>query len=90
MKFPFLFRFPALIAALAWMIPTSTPAAPIGPQAGQTWTNTLGMVFKPVPGTDVLFNRYDTTVQDYRAFVQATGRKQPGGIYAIKVKDKAV
>ena len=69
--------------------PTPTPAAPIGPQAGQTWTNSLGMVFKPVPGTNVLFNQYDTTVQDYRAFVQATGREQPGGIYAIKPKYKA-
>jgi formylglycine-generating enzyme required for sulfatase activity len=58
-----------------------------GPKAGQTWTNSLGMVFKPVPGTSVLFNRYDTTVQDYRAFVDATGRQQPGGICAIAVKD---
>ena len=68
--------------------PTSAPATAIGPQAGQTWTNSLGMVFKPVPGTNVLFNQYDTTVQDYRAFAQATGRQQPGGIYAIKPKDK--
>jgi formylglycine-generating enzyme required for sulfatase activity len=68
--------------------PGSTYASSVstGPKVGQMWTNSLGMVFKPVPGTRVLFNRYDTTVEDYRAFVQATGRKQIGGIAAIAVK----
>ncbi len=43
-------------------------------QPGQQWTNSLGMVFVPVPGTKVQFSIWDTRVQDYQAFVTATGR----------------
>ncbi len=49
-------------------------------QSGRTWTNSLGMVFVPVPGTKVHFSIWDTRVQDYQAFVSATGRswEEPG------------
>ena len=40
----------------------------------QPWTNSLGMKFAPVAGTSVLFSIWDTRVQDYQAFVSATGR----------------
>ena len=55
----------ATLAALA-------PAANV--QAGQAWTNSLGLIFVPVPGTKVLFSIWDTRVQDYQAFVTDTGR----------------
>jgi len=35
------------------------------------WTNSLGMVFVPVPGTKVLFGIWDVRVEDYRAFASA-------------------
>lgn len=38
------------------------------------WTNSLGQVFAPVPGTDVQFCIWHTRVQDYAAFAAATGR----------------
>jgi DNA-directed RNA polymerase subunit RPC12/RpoP len=37
------------------------------------WTNSLGMVFVPVPGTEVKFCIWETRVQDFEAFVRATG-----------------
>lgn len=39
------------------------------------FTNTLGQKFVAVDGTDVLFCVWETRNQDYRQFVQATGRK---------------
>jgi hypothetical protein len=38
------------------------------------WENSLGMKFVRVPGTNALFSIWDTRVQDYEAFVKATGR----------------
>jgi formylglycine-generating enzyme required for sulfatase activity len=46
-----------------------------GPQQvspSQRWTNSLGMVFVSVPGTDVQFSIWETRVQDFEAFVNAT------------------
>jgi len=57
--------------------PAASPAvvAPLpAAQPGQQWTNSLGMKFVPVPGTSVQFSIWDTRVQDYEAFVTATGR----------------
>lgn len=35
------------------------------------WSNSLGMLFVPVPGNEVLFCIWETRVKDYRAYAQA-------------------
>jgi hypothetical protein len=47
-----------------------TPAGP--PTAGQPWTNSLGMKFLPVPGTNVLFCAWETRYKDFETFVSET------------------
>jgi formylglycine-generating enzyme required for sulfatase activity/predicted Ser/Thr protein kinase len=57
--------------------PAPTPPVVSPPprlQPGQRWTNSLGMIFVPVAGTAAQFSIWDTRVQDYQAFVAATGR----------------
>jgi len=43
----------------------------------QRWTNSLGMVFVPVPGTKVYFSIWETRVKDFAAFA-ATNPKLEG------------
>ncbi len=64
--------------------PPPQPAV-VGPVAGQEWYNSLGMKFVPAGTDGVLFCTWDVRVQDWRAFVQATGSQQPGGIFVMKV-----
>jgi beta-lactamase regulating signal transducer with metallopeptidase domain/formylglycine-generating enzyme required for sulfatase activity len=40
----------------------------------QRWTNSLGMVFVPVRGTEVWFCIWETRVKDFEAFIKATSR----------------
>ncbi len=56
---------------------TAASSTPILPQerlaVGQAWTNSLGMEFVPVPGTDVLFCKWETRVQDYTVYARDVG-----------------
>ncbi|MCX6908946.1 MAG: SUMF1/EgtB/PvdO family nonheme iron enzyme, partial [Verrucomicrobia bacterium] len=62
-------------AAAGSSAPTPAAVAPQpAAQSGQAWINSLGMRFVPVSGTSVQFSIWDTRVQDYQAFVRATGR----------------
>ena len=47
---------------------TEPKAAGKKPTPPKAFTNTLGMVFKPVPGTDVQFCIWETRVKDYAAY----------------------
>jgi formylglycine-generating enzyme required for sulfatase activity len=55
-----------------------------GPQSGQAWANGLGMEFVPVPGTEVLFCKWETRVKDFEAFVKETGYDATTGMYSLK------
>ena len=66
-------HFLVCLLALSSMVLPATAESQAGGQPGQPWTNSLGMKFVSVPGTSVQFSIWDTRVQDYEAYVAATG-----------------
>jgi formylglycine-generating enzyme required for sulfatase activity len=92
-----------LIAAVAMGVceKKTTPAEPVTkpepkaagkkPTPPKAFTNTLGMVFKPVPGTEVQFCIWETRVKDYAAFAVANagvdGRWKKFGLAGFKQAD---
>ena len=61
---------------------TSKTQLPQGATKDKPFVNSLGMRFVPVPGTQVLFSAWETRVQDYEAYLKATGQAwtKPGSI----------
>ena len=49
----------------------------------QPWQNSLGMKFVPIAGTQVLFNIWDTRLEDFHAFVESAGYDATQGMYSI-------
>ncbi|MCP5525425.1 MAG: SUMF1/EgtB/PvdO family nonheme iron enzyme [Verrucomicrobiales bacterium] len=76
-----------LLAALGWLVlGGKEPLDQAGRASSSSvrWTNTLGMVFVPVPGTDVQFSIWETRVQDFDQFVKATGREMGNVMVVFK------
>ena len=61
---------------------TNTPVAAVSKD--HPYTNSLGMKFVPVPGTEVLFAIWDTRVKDFEAFVKETGYDATAGMLSAK------
>ena len=74
------------IAARLGLKPAAGRASP-GGAPGRPWTNSQGLRFVPVPGTEVLFAVWDTRVCDFEAFVKETGYKAEAGMVSY---DKAI
>ncbi len=62
---------------------TSTSSTSQAPVPGQQWTNSLAVVFRVVPGVNVLVADIDTRVSDFSAFCDATGYNAVGGMFVI-------
>jgi formylglycine-generating enzyme required for sulfatase activity len=58
--------------------------APAATPPTARWTNSLGQIFVPVPGTKARFCIWDTRVQDFAAFVKATGYNAVGGMLSVQ------
>ena len=63
---------------------TTTPPGPAEPAKSGPWTNSLGMVFVPVPGVDVAFCIWETRLQDFEASVPDTGHNARGGMKSLR------
>lgn len=66
---------------------SASPNPPTRPTDSQRWTNSLGQIFVPVPGTAVLFCIWDTRVQDFEKFVNDTGYDATVGMYSLGSDD---
>jgi len=65
--------------------PTPAPPAPanLSSKDANAFTNSLGMKFVPAGTSGVLFSIWDTRVEDFQAFVNATGYNATGGMYTL-------
>lgn len=52
----------------------TTSSIPAGAaERSEAWTNSLGMIFRPVPGTACVFSVWETRVRDFQTFVEDRG-----------------
>ena len=71
-------RFLVVASIAAMMVSCAhLPVAKNASASPSRWTNSLGMVFVPVPETEVRFSIYETRMQDFAAFA-ATNPKLDG------------
>ena len=80
---------PAPVVNITPTTPPATPSVAVEtpthyPDLKSPWENSLGMKFVPVPGTEVLFGIWLTRVQDFKAFVQATGHDATTDMYSLR------
>ncbi len=54
------------------------------PEVGERCTNSLGQIFAPVTGVEVLFGIWDVRVKDFEAFVNATGYDATSGMWSLR------
>jgi hypothetical protein len=73
----------AIFAVSALRAPGPLAQGKAQPTLAEPWTNSLGMRFVPVPGTKVLFCIWETRVQDFEAFVAATGYDATSGAWSL-------
>lgn len=70
----------------ASLLPSHAPvAASAGVEATKDtpYVNSLGMKFAPVAGAGCLFSVWETRVQDFEAFVKASGHDATAGMYSL-------
>lgn len=64
----------ALVAALAVSCADAQPRPNLVATVSGRWTNSLGMIFVPVPHTRISFSIYETRVKDFAAFAATNPR----------------
>lgn len=58
---------------LALFAPFGLGQSPVSSSITSAWENSLGMKFKPIPGSHIRMAIWETRVRDFSAFVDATG-----------------
>jgi hypothetical protein len=66
------------------VVKLSRLAGPAAAARDNPWANSLGMKYVPVPGTAVYFCIWETRVQDFEAFVKATGHDAIKGMFSLR------